>query len=149
MIRRLFPIAALMLAACSDRAPPPAEVPMLEFQDAWARATAAGQSSGAMYLTIVNRGGADDRLLGVTASRAGMVMVHATETLDGVSRMRMVRDLPIPARATVALAPGGTHIMLSGMKEPLVAGEQVDLVLRFEKAGTRKVAVTVNAPAAR
>ena len=150
MIRRHIPFAALMLlAACSERAPPPVQVPILEFHDGWARATAAGQSSGAMYLTIVNRGGADDRLLGVTASRPGMVMVHATETLDGVARMRMVRNLPIPAKATVALAPGGTHIMLSGMKEPLVVGEQVELALRFEKAGTKKVAVTVNAPAAR
>ena len=55
-----------------------------------------------MYVTIINRGGADDRLLGVTASRAGMAMVHATETLDGVARMRMVGALPIPANATVA-----------------------------------------------
>ena len=150
MIRFITAFAPLLLlAACSEPAPPPVEVPILEFHDAWARATAAGQTSGALYVTIVNRGGAGDRLLGVTASRPGMVMVHSTETLDGVSRMRMVQALPIPAKATVALAPGGTHLMLSGMDAPLAAGEQVDLTLRFEKAGTKKVAVKINAPAAR
>ena len=150
MIRFLFAFAPLaLLAACSEPAPPPVEVPILELHDAWARATAAGQSSGAMYVTIVNRGGAGDRLLGVTASRPGMVTVHSTETLDGVARMRMVQALPIPAKATVALEPGGTHIMLAGMTAPLVVGERVDLTLRFEKAGTKQVAVMVNAPAAR
>ncbi len=151
MIRLIFPIASLLaLAACSEPAAPPLEpVPILEFQDAWARASAPGHKTGAMYVTIVNRGGADDRLLGVTASRAAMAMVHSTETLDGIARMRMVRDLPIPANATVALSPGGTHIMLDGMTTPLSIGEQVDLTLRFEKAGTKTVAVKVNTPAAR
>lgn len=139
-----------VLAACSDPAPPPpVQVPILEFHDAWARATAPGQSSGAMYVTIVNRGGAGDRLLGVTAARAGTAMVHASETLDGVARMRMVGALPIPANAKVALAPGGTHIMLDGMTAPLVVGERIELTLRFEKAGTKSVVVTVNVPAAR
>ena len=139
-----------VLAACSDPAPPPpVQVPILEFHDAWARATAPGQSSGAMYVTIVNRGGTDDRLLGVTASRPGIVTIHASETLDGVARMRMVRSLPIPAKATVALEPGGTHVMLDGMTTPLVVGERVELTLRFEKAGTKTVGVTVNAPASR
>ncbi len=150
MIRLVLPFALLLLLiSCSEAAPPPVQVPMLEFHDAWARATATGQSSGAMYVTIINRGGVDDRLLGVTASRAGMVTVHATETLDGVARMRMVRDLPIPAKATVALAPGGTHIMLGGMTAPLVVGERVELALRFEKAGMKTVGFMVNAPAAR
>ena len=122
---------------------------MLEFHDAWARATAKGQTSGAIYFTVVNKGGADDRLIGVTTARAGMAMIHATETLDGVSRMRMVGAVPIPANAKVALAPGGTHVMLDGMTEPLVVGERIDVTLRFEKAGTKTVSVNVNAPAAR
>jgi copper(I)-binding protein len=150
MTRLILPFATLMLlAACSKPSPPLVPVPMLEFHDAWARATAPGHKSGAMYVTIVNRGEADDRLVGVTASRAAMATVHATETLDGVARMRMVRELPIPANATVALSPGGTHVMLDGMTAPLSVGDEVELTLRFEKAGTKRVAVKVNAPAAR
>lgn len=149
MKRLLLLLAPLsLLAACAEPSPP-AAVSMLEFRDAWARATAAGQSSGAMYFTIVNRGGADDRLLGVSAARAAMATVHATETLDGVARMRTVRALPVPANASVALSPGGTHVMLAGMTAPLVVGERVELTLRFEKAGTKTVTVIVNAPAVR
>lgn len=139
----------LLLDACSEPAPPPVQVSIVEFRDAWARATARGQTSGAIYVTIVNRGGADDRLLGVTTARTGTAMIHATETLDGVARMRMVGALPIPAKATVALAPGGTHVMLDGMTAPLVVGEKIELTLRFEKAGTKLVTVNVNAPATR
>ena len=150
MIRMAVPLASfLYFAACSQPAPPPESVSMLEFRDAWARATAAGQSSGAMYFTIVNKGETEDKLIGVSAARAEMASVHETETLDGVARMRMVRALPVPAKATVALSPGGTHVMLAGMKEPLMLGERVELTLRFEKAGDKKVAVIVNAPAAR
>ena len=150
MTRFIVPFAPLMvLAACSEPAPSPAQVSILEFRDAWARATARGQSSGAIYFTIVNRGDADDRLLSVTAARAGTAMVHATETLDGVARMRMVGTLPIPAKATVALAPGGTHVMLDGMTAPLVVGERIEVTLRFEKAGTKTVLVNVDSPAAR
>lgn len=151
MVRLALLLAPLsMLAACSEPTPPPPnQVPILEFHDAWARATAAGQSSGAMYVTIANRGSADDRLLSVTASRARTAVVHATETLDGVARMQMVGALPIPANATVSLAPGGTHIMLDGMTSPLVVGEKIELTLQFEKAGTKSVSVTINSPAAR
>ena len=67
----------------------------------------------------------------------------------GSALLRMVGALPIPANATVALAPGGTHIMLDGMKEPLAVGDRIELTLRFEKAGTKAVSVNVNAPAAR
>ena len=150
MIRAVLTFAPiLLLAACADPAPAPKPVSMLEFQDAWTRASAAGQTSGAMYFTILNKGDADDRLIGVSAERAAMAMVHSTETLDGVARMRMAHDLPIPAKATVALSPGGTHVMLSGMKEPLKIGERIDLDLQFEKAGNKKISVVVNAPAAR
>lgn len=150
MMRFILLCAPLLLfLGCSDPAAPPKTVSMLDFHDAWTRATAAGQSSGAMYFTIVNKGEAEDRLLGVTASRAAMASVHATETLDGVVRMRMVRALPVPAKATVALSPGGTHVMLAGMTTPLVIGERVQLKLDFEKAGTKTVDVIVNAPAAR
>ena len=148
LILCLAPLA--LLAACAEPAPPPpVQVPILEFHDAWARATAPGQSSGAMYVTIVNRGGAGDRLLGVTAARAGTAAVHASETLDGVARMRMVGALAVPANATVALAPGGTHIMLDGMTAPLVVGDRIELTMRFEKAGTKSVVVNINAAAAR
>jgi copper(I)-binding protein len=64
----------------------------------------------------------------------------------GIMRMRKLHRLPLPARAPVKLEPGGTHVMLTGLREPLVAGGNIELRLRFEKSGERTVAVRVGDP---
>ncbi|MDQ3145083.1 MAG: copper chaperone PCu(A)C [Pseudomonadota bacterium] len=145
MTRLLLATIPLLLgAACS----PPA-VPSIEVRDAWARATAPGQSSGAIYATLVNAGGDDDQLIGAAAPVAAMAMLHSNETVNGVARMRMLPALPVPAEGTVKLEPGSTHMMLQGLRAPLVAGERVALTLRFAKAGTKAVTATVVAPGSR
>jgi copper(I)-binding protein len=136
-------IAALALAACA----PAASAPDIRIDDAWARATAAGQSSGAVYATIVNSGGAD-RLVGVT-SEAGMAMLHDSSSSDGMARMRMVDALAVPASGQLRLAPGGTHVMLSGLRAPLVAGQKIRVSFRFAGAGPRDVDVAIVAPGSR
>ena len=78
-----------------------------------------------------------------------MAVLHTSSATGGVARMRIVDRLPIPAGATIALAPGGTHIMLSGLAGPLVAGQQTTIALRFAKAGAKQVAVAIVAPGAR
>jgi periplasmic copper chaperone A len=131
----------LALAACGSA---PSRIVV---SDAWARATAPGQSSGAVYATIVNDGG-DDRLVGVS-SAAASAMLHANDSSGGVARMRMVAALPVPAGARVTLAPGATHIMLGGLKAPLTAGDSFPATFRFAEAGPITVQVTVVAPGAR
>ena len=142
---RIAPLALslLLLGGCSQ----PAAGPSITVTDAWARATAPGQSSGAIYATIDNQGGAD-KLVGV-ASDAGMAMLHANESGGGVARMRMIGEVEVPANGRVMLAPGGTHIMLSGLKAPLTAGGDLDVTLRFAAAGPRTVKVAIVAPGAR
>jgi len=137
---RLTPL--LLVAACSPQ--PPA----IEVRDAWARATAPGQASGAVYATIVNKGGAD-RLTGAASERARTAMIHSNQAEDGVVKMRMLGELAIPAGTTVALAPGATHIMLGGLTTPLVAGERIALTLRFARAGSINGSAIVTAPGAR
>lgn len=137
----LLPFALAVLASCAPAAPDIAIV------DPWARATAPGQSRAAVYATIANQGGAD-RLVGVS-SAAGEAMLHRSDSAGGVARMRTVAALDIPAGARVALAPGGTHVMLAGLAGPLVAGSQLPLTFRFATAGERTVAVAVVAAGAR
>lgn len=143
MIKPLLALAPLLITASCTQPDPKIEV-----RDAWARATAPGQTSGAVYATLVSTG-ADDRLTSAATDRAAMAMVHTSETVDGVARMRMVHDLPIPAGQPVALAPGGNHIMLEGLTAPLVAGQDLPLELSFARAGTRKVAVRIVEPGSR
>ena len=140
MIKPLLAALPLLLAtACAQQAP------ALEVRDAWARATAPGQTSGAVYATLDNHG-PDDRLTGAATDRAAMAMIHKSETVSGVARMRMAGDVPVAAGSTVVLAPGGTHIMLEGLKAPLVAGQTIPLELRFANGGAHKVDVRIVAP---
>jgi copper(I)-binding protein len=54
----------------------------------------------------------------------------------GVMRMRPVTGgLPVGASATVTLSPNSYHLMLTGLKAPLKAGQHVKIVLQFQRAG--------------
>lgn len=134
-------IGAALTASCA------APSPKIDVSDAWARATAPGQSSAAVYATIRNRGDAD-RLVEVS-SGVGAAMLHRSDHQGGVARMRMLSEMAIPADGSVALAPGGTHVMLTGLGAPLAVGAEFPLTLRFAKAGQRSVTVAVVAAGAR
>ena len=137
-MRTTAALAALLLASCTASAPPAIDV-----QDAWARATLPGQTSSAAYFTISNSGG-PDQLLSVSSSAAS-ASLHSTSMDNGVMRMRPVQTLDIPANSTVVLKPGGTHVMLMGLKQPLAAGSTLPLQLKFAKSGVRDVNVAVRA----
>jgi len=138
-MKPLFAAAALLLAACSARVAPDIVV-----ENGWARATVAGQGSAAAYLTIVNRGSGDDRLIDVSMPRARMAKLHSSSMEGGVMRMRDLSDgLAIPGGETVRLAPNGTHVMITGLAQPLRPGEQLAATLRFAKAGTKTLAIRV------
>ncbi|MCJ8191716.1 copper chaperone PCu(A)C [Sphingomicrobium aestuariivivum] len=133
----LSALAGLALAACSNPAPD------IAIDDAWARATAAGQPNGAAYMEIANNGTGDDRLVSVATER-GMASLHRTSFEDGMASMTSLDDgLAIPAGETTLLQPQGDHVMLMGLETPLVAGEQFDLTLGFERSGERVIAVSV------
>jgi len=103
----------------------------------WARATPPTAAVAGGYLRITNTGDAADRLLGGEAAFAGDVQVHATRMEDGVMRMREMADgVEIPPGESVALEPGGLHLMLTELAEPLVEGEPRAITLTFERAGT-------------
>lgn len=80
---------------------------------------------------------------------ADRVEIH-TMTMDGgIMRMRQLPDgIAIPAGTTASLKPGGNHIMLIGLKAPLVESALVPLALNFAGAGTIKVQMKVEAAGA-
>ena len=98
---------------------------------AWSRATPKGAEVGAGYLTIHNNGATPERLTGGTADFAN-VEVHEMTMEGGVMKMRELKDgLAIPAHGTVTLAPGGYHLMFTGLKTPLATGEAVKATLEL------------------
>jgi copper(I)-binding protein len=113
---------------------------------AWSRATPGGAKVAGGYLTIVNTGPAADRLLSASTEIASKVEIHEMAVNDGVMTMRPVEGgLPIEPGRTVKFAPGGLHLMIVGLTAPLVEGDKVPIMLKFEKAGAIRVSFDVQA----
>jgi copper(I)-binding protein len=118
----------------------------LEIGHPWARATPPTAPAGGGYLTIKNTGTTPDRLVEVRSPAASSAQVHEMKMEGNVMRMReLAGGLEIAPGATVALAPGGLHLMLMGLKAPFKQGEKVPLTLVFEKAGSIDVELAITA----
>lgn len=103
--------------------------------NAWARATPAGARIGGGYLTIENSGTSADRLIGFSSPLAARGEIHEMAVTGGVMKMREVDGVDIAPGASVALRPGGLHLMFVDIKQPLVSGQTFKARLTFEKAG--------------
>ena len=101
----------------------------------WARATAGRAPTAGAYITLRNDGSTADRLLGARTSAAARADMHIQQMDGDIMRMRPVDAIELPPGASVAMGPGGLHIMLVDLKAPLKAGDRLPLTLRFEKAG--------------
>lgn len=142
MKRILF--SAFLLVLGHAAAAMPVQVGSLTIDHVWSRSTAAQMPTGAVYLTLENRGKTADRLLSARTAVAGETQIHRTSMDNGVMRMRPVAGgVALPAGKTVKFAPGGLHLMLLGLKAPLKAGEQFKLQLHFARSGDTEVEVTV------
>jgi copper(I)-binding protein len=119
------------------------ECQLISLFDGWAAATGAGMPNGAVYGYVVNLGAESDMLISASTPVAEVVEFH--ETLIGandVMQMQPLTDgLVIEPQNYVQLQPGGYHIMLFNLAQPLEAGSTFDLTLEFEQAG--EVIVTI------
>jgi len=109
----------------------------------WARASILQSRPGVAYLTIRNNSASADRLLGVTSPLAGNISVHTSNMSNGVMTMRSIPGLKIKAGQEITMQPGGMHLMLTGLREPLRKGAQLPLVLEFETAGRLHVNASI------
>jgi hypothetical protein len=143
-------ITAAVLSLLAAGALAQSEVGPLTVTEPWARATAPAQRVGAAYLTIANRGAAGDRLVAAASPVAETVELH-THAIDaqGIARMRAIEAIAIEPGAEIALAPGGLHVMLIGLRHPLAAGATFPLTLTFAEAGQVTLDVAVRPIAGR
>jgi periplasmic copper chaperone A len=130
---------ALLIAATSFAF---AQDASIQIEQPWSRATPAGASTGAVYLTVTNKSHDADRLLGASSDVADKSQIHEMKVVNGIMEMREVSGgLRVPAGGSIELKPGSYHVMLIGLKKPFKAGETIPLTLDFEKAG--KISITV------
>jgi periplasmic copper chaperone A len=108
----------------------------LVISQGWSRATPGGAKVGGGYVTIENKGSAPDRLIAVSGDVAGRIEIHEMAVTNGVMTMRPLENgLAIAPGKTVKFAPGGFHLMMMDLKNPLKQGDKVSVTLEFEKAG--------------
>ncbi|HYQ92489.1 MAG TPA: copper chaperone PCu(A)C, partial [Candidatus Competibacteraceae bacterium] len=115
----------------------------VQIEQPWARETPPTVTNGAAYMTLLNRGDQPDRLLGVSGEVAKTIELHTHLMEGGQMKMRPVAAIEVKPGEPTVLKPGGLHIMLIDLKQPLVAGQHFPLTLNFEKAGKIPVEVTV------
>jgi len=140
----LISIACAGLAACEPAKTPPA--PMLavatidgvEISEPRLRLPPNGRDVTAGYLTLSNGSEKTRKLVGARSPKAERIELHAhLKGADGLAQMRQVQQVEIPAKGTAVLAPGGLHLMVFGIKDPLKPGDSFPVELTFE--GNRTV----------
>ncbi|MBM3646430.1 MAG: copper chaperone PCu(A)C [Alphaproteobacteria bacterium] len=144
-IRRLILAASFVAIALAVQAHD-YKLGTLEIDHPWTRATAPTAKAGGGFMTITNKGSAPDRLIAARSGVSDKVEIHEMKMDGNVMRMReLEKGLEIPPGATVALKPGGYHIMFMELKAPLAKDAKVPVTLVFEKAGSIEVEFKVEA----
>ncbi len=111
----------------------------IEVSDPWVREAPPGIRLVAAYMVLANPSGRTDRLVSVRSPLAGKIEIHRMIIRNGMMDMDAIPFLTIPAKGEVKLQPGGTHLMIYGLKRELRAGDRLPLELEFEHAGTRLI----------
>ncbi len=150
MIKTIMTAATLALALTAGAAAQStSKIGPIEVSDAWARASAGRAGAGAAYFEVRNHGGESDRLVSAKTDVSRMASLHAHIMKDNIMRMVRVDGLEVPAGGRATLRPGGHHVMLMGLAQPLMRGHSFPLSLTFGKAGTVTVEVVIMGPGAR
>jgi periplasmic copper chaperone A len=111
--------------------------------EAWVRGTVAAQKATGAFMTLTSA--QDSRLVGASSPAAGVVEVHEMKMVGDVMRMRQIDALALPSGQPVRLSPGGYHLMMMQLKQPLTDGEKIALTLEFEDAHKVRSKVVVDA----
>lgn len=121
----------------------------LEISGGFTRATLPNAPVGGGFLTIANTGSESDRLVSAQSAIAKQTQIHEMAMEGDVMKMRELKDgLDLPAGETVALEPGGFHLMFMGLNGTIKEGDVIPVTLTFEKAGTVVVELVAGASAA-
>ena len=135
-LRFLVPLFAAALPALAATA-------QVAVSDAWVRGTVAGQKITGAFMQL--KSPADAALVAATSPVAKIVEIHEMKVDGGVMKMRAMDKLALPAGVTVELKPGGYHMMLVDLTQPLKVGDMVPLTLTIADKAGKKQTIEVKA----
>ncbi|MCL1148221.1 copper chaperone PCu(A)C [Shewanella marinintestina] len=110
--------------------------------DGYVRAMPATVPNSAAYITIENHGDAT-RLVAVDAPFATEAQLHTLIEENGMIKMRQVEGFDIDSHGSLVLSESGNHIMLMGLKQPLVIDSNVKLLLKFANGSEQEISLPV------
>lgn len=116
----------------------------VQVEDVWVRGTVAQQKATGAFMRLTAQQNA--RLLAIESPVAGVVEIHEMAMDNNVMKMRSMPGLDLAAGRPVEFKPGGYHVMLMDLKQPVKAGDTVPLTLVFEDAGKQRFTQKVDAP---
>ena len=147
MIRSLFAVmgTALLLGSASAHE---LEVGPFRISHPWTHASPAGATAAPLYMTITLTGEGADRLIGAASPVADRVEFHRHARTGGAATTDVLPWLALTENSPAVLAPDGLCLVLIGLHAPLEEFDSFPLTLRFEKAASITVDVTVEEPGA-
>lgn len=116
----------------------------VKVEDAWVRGTVSTQKATGAFMRLTPS--ANARLVEAQSPVAGVVEIHEMAMEKDVMKMRQIPGLDLAAGRTMELKPGGYHVMLMDLKQPLKAGESVAITLVFEDAAKKRFTQEIKAP---
>jgi len=135
-------IVAPIMAVAGSMLATTAGAQSVEVKDAWVRGTVPAQKATGAFMDLTGKSAA--RLIAAETPVAGKTEIHNMKMENGVMKMFPVEGIDLPAGKTVRLAPGGYHVMLFDLKQPLKAGERVALKLTLEHADKKRETVEIS-----
>lgn len=127
---RAFLFGSIGLALSGGLATSVVHAQEVTIKEPWVRGTVRGQKATGAFMQLTATESAT--LVAVESPVAGSVLIHEMKMENDVMKMRPIPRLDLPAGKAVELKPGGYHVMLMDLKQPLKKGEAVPLSLRFE-----------------
>jgi copper(I)-binding protein len=132
-------LLSLIVVAAAGLSTPPPSSSHVTAANGWFRALPANLPPGG-YFELRNTGRWPVLLKGAGSPACGMLMLHKSESKNGVGTMEDVSSLEIPAGGTLSFAPGGYHLMCMGPTAAMKPGASVTVTLDF--ADGTKVSTT-------
>ena len=105
------------------------------------KTTPPGIENSAAYFNIMNHSHKDIQLMGASSDVAKITEIHEHTMSNGTMKMQKVQSITIPAHSSIVFEPGGYHIMLIGVKQPIQTGDKASITLMFDNGKTKVVEV--------
>lgn len=118
--------------------------PLVQVEGAWVRQSVQGQSGTGGFMKLTSS--VPLTLVGFKAQVAKAAELHEMSMQGDVMRMRAIDALPLPAGKLVALQPGGHHLMLMGLKQPLPAGKDIAVTLLLRDGQGKVIEQAIRVP---